>query len=90
MDPKLEVADVAAATLSGMLKVAPDAAAAATRGRFLDAAGAASSSRRKARRRGASSAGEKALNPGNCRSFLLHTCHPLWHSSGWQPLGGCN
>lgn len=56
-DPKLEVANVAAATLSGMLKAAPAEAAAATRARFLDAANVATSSKRKARRRGASSAG---------------------------------
>lgn len=58
-DGKLEVAGVAAATLSGMLKVAPPAEAAATRARFLDAATAATSSRKQARRRGASSAGAK-------------------------------
>lgn len=57
-DTKLEVANVASATLSGMLKAAPAEAAAATRARFLDAASAATSSRRKARSRGASSAGE--------------------------------
>ncbi len=56
-DGKLEVADVAAAMLSGLLKGAPPPAAAAARKRFLDAASTATKSRRKARRRGASSAG---------------------------------
>lgn len=56
-DGKLEVAEVAAATLSGLLKGAQPPAAAAARKRFLDAASVATNSQRKARRRGASAAG---------------------------------
>jgi hypothetical protein len=89
-DPKLEVADVASATLSGMLKVAPDSTAAATRARFLDAASVASTSRRKARRRGASSAGGAVLHPEGYRIVLLHIYHSLWRRSGYDSLGGCN
>ena len=88
-DPKLEVADVAAATLSGMLKVAPDAAAAATRARFLDAASVASSSRRNARRRGASSAGEQAL-PSGCLTACQHVCNLLGVAFCETPSGGCS
>lgn len=91
-DPKLEVADVASATLSGMLKVAPDAAAAADRVRFLDAASVASSSRRKARRRGASSAGGGAgeqfwVQPACSVALSTNsTCRRF----GWITLKGCN
>ena len=57
-DGKLEVADVAAATLSGLLKALSPVSAAASRKRYLDAAGAGASKRRRAKQRGAAQTGK--------------------------------
>lgn len=50
-DPKMEVADVAAATLSGFLRAAPPAAAAAARARYMAAVQDGMASHRLKRRR---------------------------------------
>ena len=67
-DGKLEVADVAAATLSGLLKASSPVAAAASRTRYLDAAGAGASERRRAKQLGAARAGKALSQSGNAMS----------------------